>query len=514
MGIRNAWRELWRPNPSVMKTTKRSFTGGEVNRLTAGWTTSVSSADTEIKGDIKRLRERSRDLIRNVDYCKNAIRAITDNVVGTSVRLQAQIRQQRGGKLNQRLNDQVETAFKKWGHADSCDVSGKLSFDDICRNAVNAWASDGECFIRLIRGRKFGSSDTPLALQLLESDMVDEDYQGKAPKKGWEWRMGVLVDEWHRPRQYAFFSRHPGDTLFINQPTAERNHIFVEAKDVIHLAKFDRPGQTRGIPWLSSSIQRIHHLQGYEQSEIIARRVSSAQMAWITTPEGELSGDDVVDEERVYDMSPGSIRYLAPGEQIHVPNLDSPSGQFEPFVRAMIRALSAGIGVSYSTLSRDSSQTNYSSSRLDLLQDQESFKALQRQLREIVLEPVYKEWLELSVLGGSLNLPNYTTEPQRYQVARWMFKSFGWVDQMKECTANQLAVASGFKLQSQVLAEQGLDLEEFLTARKNEIELAESMGLSFETTTKGASNETTSKVEETSNTEVDDGEPTRPGEES
>ena len=59
-----------------------------------------------------------------------------------------------------------------------------------------------------------------------------------------------------------------------------------------------------------------------------------------------------------------------------------------------------------------------------------------------------------------------------------------------------------------------MDLEEFLTARKNEIDMAEGLGLSFETTTKGASNETTSKVDETSSTEVDDEKPTRPREES
>jgi lambda family phage portal protein len=192
---------------------------------------------------------------------------------------------------------------------------------------------------------------------------------------------------------------------------------------------------------------------------------------------------------------------LGPGEQVHVPDMHAPDGQFEPFVRAMLRALSASLGISYSTLSRDSSQSNYSSSRLDVLQDQESFKALQAQLREIVLFRVYKEWLEIAVLSGALQLSNYQTEPERYEMARFMFKSTGWVDPFKECQSNKLAVESGFKLQSSVLAEQGLDLEEFLVARKNEIQMAEELGLSFSTE---LNMPTQAKVDETTNNPIEE----------
>jgi len=506
MGLVNAWNELWKPNPTTMPTKRRrSFAGAEVNRLTAGWVTSVQSADSEIKGSLKKLRNRSRQLVRDVDYCKNAIRAITDNVVGTGVRLQSQVRQQRGGKLNQRVNDSIERAWKKWGHADSCDVSGKLCFDDLTRAAVSSWAESGEVFIRIIRGKQFGNSEIPFALQILESDMVDEDYQGKAQRKGWEWRMGVLCDQWQRPQKFAFFSRHPGDTLFVSQPAAEDRHVFVDAKDVIHLARFERPGQTRGIPWMASAIQRMHHLEGYEQAEIVRARASSALMAWIQSPEGELEGDGIEDDERVYDMEPGAIRYLGSGESVHVPDLNAPDGQFEPFLRSMLRALAAGIGCSYETISRDYSQTNYSSSRLSLLQDQEAFKALQYQLREVFLEKVYNEWLEIAVLSGVLSLPTYQAEPERYQMAKWLFRGWGWVDPMKEVQSAQLAVKSGFKTQSMVLAETtGMDLEEFLVARKNEIDLAEQLGLKFDTEAVATPTQTEAKVDEKTDEDVDD----------
>ena len=159
MGILNAWNELWKPSSTAIKKVKRrEFAGAAVNRLTSGWVTTTNSADNDIKGSLKKLRNRSRQLVRDGDYCKNAIRAITDKTIVTGVRLQAQVRKQRGGKLDQKTNDQIERAWKKWGHADSCDVSGKLCWNDFCRSAVSNWAESGEVFIRIIRGQAFGNS--------------------------------------------------------------------------------------------------------------------------------------------------------------------------------------------------------------------------------------------------------------------------------------------------------------------------------------------------------------------
>ena len=79
----------------------------------------------------------------------------------------------------------------------------------------------------------------------------------------------------------------------------------------------------------------------------------------------------------------------------------------------------------------------------------------------------------------------------------------GWVDPMKEVQAANLAVKSGFKLQSQVLSElSGTDLEEFLIARRNEQEMAESYGLSFDTDSVNIA--TQAKVDETPNNSVEE----------
>jgi lambda family phage portal protein len=483
MGVRSAIRELFRrpTAPSPRPSRFRMYQGAQSNRLTADWIAAATSADAEIKGSLKRLRNRSRQLVRDNDYARQAVRAVKNNVIGTGVRLQAQVRMQRGaGRLDQQVNDAIERAWALWGRKDSCDTAGRLCFSDIERLAVGAMAESGEVFIRIVR-RQFGRSTVPFALEVLESDQLDDDYTGGSTVEGNEWRMGIEVDRWGRPVQYAFLTKHPGDSPF---PTvaSQRRHMFVPAKDVIHLYVTDRPGQTRGVPWLSSAIQRLHHLSGYEQAEVVRARASSALMGFITSPEGELDpGGEVYDGERVTQFEPGVFKYLQPGETVTVPSLDAPDGQFEPFMRAMLRAMAAGIGCSYETISRDFSQSNYSSSRLSLLEDRDNWRALQNFMIENFHQPVFEAWLEMAVLSGTLNLAAYETDPDRYRMARWMTRGWSWVDPAKEVDAYKEAVRCGFKTQAEVVAEQGGDLEELLLARQAEVQMADELDLYFDT---------------------------------
>ena len=101
MGIKTAWRELWKSNPRPIR--KRTFAGAKLDNLTSGWVRTTNSADSALKGDIKKLRNGSRQLVNDVDYCKQAVRNVVDNIVGTGVKLQSQIRMQRGGKLDTKM---------------------------------------------------------------------------------------------------------------------------------------------------------------------------------------------------------------------------------------------------------------------------------------------------------------------------------------------------------------------------------------------------------------------------
>ena len=422
-----------------------------------------------------RLRNRARQLVRDSDYARQAVRTVANNVIGTGIRLQAQVRMQRGGKLSQPINDLIEEEWAEWCRADSCHTAGKLSFAEIERLAVSSMCESGEVFIRLVRA-PFGQSRVPLALEVIEADLLDETKDGEM-KGGTEWKLGVQVDGWGRPLNYAFLKRHPGDI----RAAGGRDHVIVPAGDVIHLMLTERPGQTRGVTWFASAIKRLHHLAGYEEAEVVRARASSSLMGFVTSPEGELFGEEVQQGERVTSFEPGVFKYLNPGESVTVPQLDAPDGQFEPFLRAMLRAMAAGLGVAYSSLSQDYSQSNYSSSRLALLEEREHWKMLQQLLISNLHRRVYEAWLDAAVAVGELDFPDYQQNRRRYQAARWMPRGWSWIDPTKEVEANKMAVRCGFTTQAQVVAEQGGDLEELLLARKAELERSNELGIKFET---------------------------------
>jgi lambda family phage portal protein len=481
MGIRSSilgW--LQRGTPEA-PPRRRMYEGAKVSRLTADWVTGGTSADAEIKGSLPRLRNRSRQLVRDNDYARQAIRAVRNNVIGTGIRMQAQVRMQRGGgRLDQTVNDSIENAWALWGRKDSCHTAGRLSFPDIERLLVGSMAESGEVFVRMVR-QPFGRSKVPFALEIIESDLLDDAYTGGSTVEGNEWRMGVELDRWGRPVRYAFLTKHPGDSGTGGMPISAPRHRFIAADEVIHLYLMERPGQTRGVPMLASAIQRLHMVAGYEQAEVVRARASSSLMGFITSPEGELLGDEIYDNERVSSFEPGVFKYLAPGESVTVPQLDAPDGQLEPFMRAMLRAMAAGIGCSYETISRDFSQSNYSSSRLSLLEDRENWKALQQYMIENFHRPVFEAWLEMAVLSGVLTLPAYETDPERYRQVRWMPRGWAWVDPAKEVQAYKDAVRCGFKTLGEVVAEQGGDLEELMLARAAELQMADELDLTLDT---------------------------------
>ena len=479
MGIRTSvmnFLGFGKPNP---RTLRRGYNGAMVSRLTSDWMTSQSSADAEIKGSLRRLRDRSREMVRNNPYARQAKRTTQINVVGSGIKLQSQVLQLRGNKRDNRINQAIESKWREWSQADSCDCAGKNTFHEFEWLAVGAMCESGEAIFRIVR-RAFGDSMVPIALQMLESDLLDEDYSGSKVNAANEWRNGVEVDEWGRPVRYAILTRHPGDNFIGGHPSAGVKHIFLSADDVIHLYMPDRPGQNRGVPWFHSVMADAHQLQGYEEAAVIRARAGASIMGFITNNEGELIADDVENNQRISEFEPGTFKYLSPGESVSVPDIDSPDQQFEMFVKNKVRRFASGFGCSYETLSRDFSDTNYSSSRLSLLEDREHWRVVQKYLIDNFHMRVFREWLNLAVLSGYCDFADYELRPERYDTPRWMPRGWSWVDPLKEVKAYREAEQAGYMTKSQVIAYSGGDYDDNILELAREQQLAADAGVKLD----------------------------------
>jgi lambda family phage portal protein len=476
----NADRAAQKALLSKANTSKRMYAGAQMGRLSGDWSAQNTSADSEIITSLRQLRARSRALIRDNEYAKAAVRIIVNNVIGTGVGMQAQVTNA-DGSLMTRINDLIEDEWLEWTDKDTCDPAGKLCFADMERLIIRSIVENGEVLIRKVR-MPFGDTNIPYALELIEADRLIDQWSVARAENGNVIRMGVEQNQWGRPVAYWLYPSHPGDYQFSTFVASAL--IRVPAEDMIHLFIPDRIGQTRGVPWLHATLKRLHNMQGYEEAEIVAARAAASIFGLIESEEG-LTPDNPEDEggAPTISMEPGTIQQLQPGEKFTGFNPSRPNAGLDPFMRYMLRAFAVGIGVSYASVSGDYSQSNYSASRLSLLEDRDMWRILQGWYIRNFRRGVHRDWLGAAVLSGQLPINDYFTKIRKYRAVLFKPRGWSWIDPQKEVAAYKAAVRGGFMTLDSVISQtsEHADLEDLLKNRRRELDMIAELGLVFDT---------------------------------
>jgi lambda family phage portal protein len=428
---------------------------------------------------LRMLRNRSRQLIRDNEYALNGLRMIVQNVIGTGVNLEPLIKNMRGTLMDD-LNEDVHDAFHDWWkEPQSVHTAGILSGPEIERFALSNLIESGETFLRFVR-RPFGESKIPLAIELMESDRVmDQWTQQTAPNKN-VIRMGIEMDQWHRPTGYWCWPTHPGDYQFAT--FAPSNFIRMPAEDICHMYVVDRWPQSRGVPWFHAAMKRLNNMGGYEESEIVAARGSAAIMGFVESSDTP-AADEIEDGQRIDDMEPGQIRHLLPGEKFTGFNPQRPNTGLEPFMRFMLRAVAASIGISYESLARDWSNTNYSSARAGMLEDRDLYRVLQQWYIVRFRRRLHREWMQAAVLSGQLDIADFNQNEQKYLRAHFKPRGWTWIDPAKEVSAYINSVRAGFSTVTDVIeqANNGRDAGDVFKKRREELDTMAELDLVFDT---------------------------------
>ncbi len=467
--------------------SRRMYAGAKAGRL--AMSAGTSSADGELYVSLAALRNRSRALVRDVVYAKRAKTVVVNNVIGQGIGLQAQVRSTRG-KLFNRINDAIEAAWVAWCRADACHTGGALHFADLERAAMSEVFEAGECFLR-IHPRRFGDSQVPFALELIESERIADDFEVKPPP-GAAVTMGIEHDGYGRPTAYYVHKDHP-NTLRLTPGRKIDEILRIPADQMIHLRIVDRWPQTRGVPWLHSAISGINQLGEYINAAVVAARIGASKVGFFESPDGDpnaLADGQEADGDGgntpSMKVEAGEFTQLPPGYKFNSWDPNYPTEAFDPFMRAVLRGIAAGVGVSYESLSRDYSQSNYSSSRLALLDDRDLWRVLQRWWIRSFREPLHARWLQAAVLAGAIpavNRAEYAETPEKFRAATWKPRGWSWVDPTKEVAAYKEAERAGYTTKGDIIAATagGQDLEDVLQARKRELELIAELGLTFDT---------------------------------
>ncbi|TRZ97675.1 MAG: phage portal protein [Deltaproteobacteria bacterium] len=466
----------------------RAYAAAKMGRLTGDWLAVATSIDADIRSGMIPVRSRARDLSQNNEYAKAYLRAVKKNVIGSEgFKLQVKpIEYVDGQKKPDRLATNIlEQAFKEWSKPDTATVTGKVSFRKAQEIVIETVARDGEAFIRLIRNEninRFGFS-----LQLIEPDWIDEKLNYELPG-GSVVRMGIEVDRWRRPVAYYLSTRNHTLDVYGNI-FASAPHERIPADDMIHMFDPERADQTRGISWMAPAMLGMHNLKGYIEAAIVNARSGANKLGFFrnaANTSGEYTGDGTdASGNKTLLCEPGSFEDI--GDKEFTPyDPKYPEAQFDPFTKSILRGISAGLGVSFSSLSNDLTEVNFSSIRAGLIEERETWKSIQSWMIESMLDRVYGEWLFMTLMVGAVNLP--ATKYRKFNAPTWIGRRWAWVDPLKEVQAYKEAVAAGFKSATQIVAEGGGDIAELYAEMKAEKDLAKEYGLELDFGSGGTKN--------------------------
>ena len=453
----------------------RAYAGADGGRLFGSWNATDSSADEALQYRLRTLRNRSRQLAEDSEYIKRYLSLVRTNVVGPhGIVLQSKAKDVRAdgtSVLDTRANAIIEEAWWKWCTKKWCSATRRHNMVTLQNLLICAVARDGEVFVVRIRE---GDRRNPFrfSLKALEADYLDEMYDAELAN-GNTIRMGIEQTPEGRPVAFHFFKKHPGDRkghMSLNE------RVRVPAEDVLHLFVPDRLSQTRGVPWLHAALRRTKMCEGYEEAELVAARAGASKMGFYVSPDGDAAGlGEEEDGEFLEKFEPGTIGVAPSGYDFKEFDPKHPADAFDKFLKHNLRAISASLNVAYPNLAADLEGTSYSSIRQGTLDERDTWMLLQNWLISEFLEPVFEWWLEAALISQAVPLP--LSKFDKFNAPMFRGRRWQWVDPEKDAKGDEVALLNGFKSLTQVIAEQGGDIEELFTELAYEKEKLEELGI-------------------------------------
>lgn len=439
----------------------RPFKAAGMDRLTASWLASRKSINDELLSDLDALRGRAREVAKNNGYGRKFLKMVARNVVGPKgFTLYSRIQEQ-PNQPDSAANAAVELAFFNWAKRGSAEITGRMSFADLCRTTIRGIARDGEALVCMVRGADARNPEG-FALQLIDVARLDTQRNVKAAAGRNAVIMGVEIDAYQRPVGY-WIKEHPegGSSAAIRYP----------AESILHLYVQDEPEQVRGIPWMHAAMLDTHDLGEFNRSALLAARKGADTLGFIVAPNGDVSSladDEDADGIPMQISAPGTYDVLPEGYDIRTPDAQYPHAAYDPFTKAILRRISSGLDVSYNSLANDLEGVNFSSIRAGVLEERDEWTQIQNWLIDALLEPVFAEWYARAMTAGVIVLPNGSPLPlakaDKFSVHEWQGRRWQWVDPMKDIEAARKAIQTGVASPQMIAAQNGVDTEDVLNA--------------------------------------------------
>lgn len=452
--------------------TQRSYDAAATNRFNVNYWIYADSkdADSLIFADLATLRNRARYEVRNNSYAKGIIETKANDIVGSGPRLQMAT----GGKDTDR---EIEDKFYQW--SENCDFSGRLSLAEIIRLAGSLQQDEsGEAFIVFQNENSKENwltykPQVTLRLAVIEPDRVTTPLSQAVSIYNSKMKAGIELDDNGRPIFYYISKKHPGSAFNISYGEYDK----IPAYQVIHLYRQDRPGQSRGVPWLTPALPLFAQLRRYTTAVVRAAEKAASISAIIETSitEGDEDQLEVGDE---IEIPQDSILTIPGGNKLTQMKPEQPSSNYKEFKAEILNEIGRCLNMPYNVVAANSAEYNYASGRLDWQVYFRFIKTIRSWLVRVALNRIFFTWLREAMLTR-----NYLRYPPSLQLLKTIIPTWVWpgaehVDPVKEAAAQKIRLGNLTTSLAAEYALQGKDWERELQQVKKELELIELLGLS------------------------------------
>jgi lambda family phage portal protein len=457
---------------------KAQYDGATEGKRAAGWRRSVRDANGELTPRAQQLlRGIARDLVRNNPFAARGVASIAGNIVGAGITFQVY----RDGQIDPRLNAIARRHFDK----KNCDAAGRHDLYGLQLQAARSVVVSGGAVVRRRWRRASDGLPLPFQIQVLEPDYIDPSKTGPLASKpgalsGYSIN-GIQFSPIGTREGYWLYNSHPGGLA-----VGRLGSTFVQARDVAHIFRADRPEQEHGATWFAPVILRMHDFADFEDAELTRQKLASAFVGVVTGEDIEANIPGIVtddegqpipvsgsadERERLDYIEPGTFQYARDGEAVSFSSPPQVNGYGE-YSKVSIRAVSVGLGIPYEELSGDLSGVSFISGRLGRL----TFKLDVSIWQWLMFIPQFcgaiEQWFieALDMIG----------EDTKGVELRWTPAPTEMLDPSNEVPAKRDAIRAGLSSISEAARERGVDPDTFLDEWAADAKALDARGLIFD----------------------------------
>lgn len=410
-----------RAKDRIIEANMLSYIAADTDRgATRNWNPKALSADGDTIKDLPKIRERSRDAIRNQPLASALINTMADNVVDKGLMFQSTVDQEVleiNDSEKEKLEREIETEWKCWAESEKIDVTGINNYARIQKLVYRSYLENGDAFVLFTKSRS-KRRNCNLMLQMIEADRITNEHDGNDTTT---LTAGVEKDRFGKHLKYHVASR-----LLINtiQDNANRSWRKINKFDksgrvsMIHVLNQKRFEQTRGIPFLTTVLDTIYKISKLQESELTSALVESLFTVFIRSNDGQTSIDpyNIVKDKRTdmpadCELGSGSIIQLPEDVDISIADPKRPNSKFENFLYAMIKITGSETGIPFEIVLKHFA-SSFSASKAAIMVFWQLIQRERDFLNMILNNVVFERVIEDGILSGRITAPKFNQGEQ------------------------------------------------------------------------------------------------------